>query len=162
MIPFRACWARLTGVTGRPVPVPTLSVASEVLPLPSGPQMTSKMGKSFAQLLTSRAVLMAVGLAGDGGGRGRTLWTGAVEVRRRGGAGGLEPLLALTAGEAPAGDEMSLEEAWGVSFCGLNVDDSVGDCGCVVGFCDGKEGNTGVEGSDTGLSVDAGLLLCSD
>lgn len=33
-------------------------------------QMTSKMGKSFAQLLTKRAVLMAFGLAGEGGGRG--------------------------------------------------------------------------------------------
>lgn len=40
------------------------------------------MGKSFAQLLTSKAVLMAVGLAAVGGGRGRMfcggtgLWEG--------------------------------------------------------------------------------------
>lgn len=37
---------------------------------PSGPQITNKIGNSFAQLLTSSAVLIALGLAGDGGGRG--------------------------------------------------------------------------------------------
>lgn len=37
---------------------------------PSGPQITSRIGNNFAQLLTSSAVLIALGLAGDGGGRG--------------------------------------------------------------------------------------------
>lgn len=46
------------------------------------------MGKSFAQLLTSSAVLMAVGLAGAGGGRGWTFVIGAVEARLKGGATG--------------------------------------------------------------------------
>lgn len=57
-------------------------------PLPSGPQMTRRMGKSFAQLLTSSAVLMAVGLAGAGGGRGWTFVIGAVDARLKGGATG--------------------------------------------------------------------------
>lgn len=52
----------------------------------SAPQMTRRMGKSFAQLLTSRAVLIAVGLAAVGGGRGRIRCNGAVDVRR--GSGG--------------------------------------------------------------------------
>lgn len=39
-----------------------LGLESE-LPLPSGPQMTRRIGKSFAQLLTNKAVLMAVGVA---------------------------------------------------------------------------------------------------
>lgn len=48
--------------------------------------MTRRMGKSFAQLLTSRAVLMAVGLAGAGGGRGWTFVIGAMDARLKGGA----------------------------------------------------------------------------
>lgn len=39
-------------------------------PVPLGPQMTKRMGNSLTQLLTRRAVLMAAGLAGEGGGRG--------------------------------------------------------------------------------------------
>ena len=35
-------------------------------------------------------MLIAVGLAGAGGGRGRIVWTGAVEVRRRGGGRGID------------------------------------------------------------------------
>lgn len=46
--------------------------------------MTSRIGNSFAQLLTSKAVLIAVGLAAVGGGRGWMFWGGAVEVRREG------------------------------------------------------------------------------
>lgn len=42
------------------------------------------MGKSFAQLLTSRAVLIAVGLAVEGGGSGWMACRGPVGVRRRG------------------------------------------------------------------------------
>lgn len=53
--------------------------------LPSGPQMTRRIGKSFAQLLTKRAVLIAVGLGGDGGETDWVLWTGAVDARRKGG-----------------------------------------------------------------------------
>lgn len=52
------------------------------LPLPSGPQITRRIGNSFAQLLTSNAVLIAVGLAGNGGGSGWTDWPGAAEGRR--------------------------------------------------------------------------------
>lgn len=33
----------------------------------SGPQITSSIGKSFVQLLTNRAVLIALGPTGDGG-----------------------------------------------------------------------------------------------
>lgn len=53
-------------------------------PLPSAPQITRRMGKSFAQLLTSRAVLIAVGLAAVGGGRGWMFCGGAIDVRRGG------------------------------------------------------------------------------
>jgi hypothetical protein len=34
------------------------------------PHITRRIGKSFGQLLTNRAVLMALGLGGDGGGSG--------------------------------------------------------------------------------------------
>lgn len=34
------------------------------------PQITRSIGNSFGQLLTNRAVLMALGLGGDGGGSG--------------------------------------------------------------------------------------------
>lgn len=57
-------------------------------PLPSGPHITRRIGKSFAQLLTKSAVLMAVGLAGAGGGSGCTFRIGAVEARLKGGGGG--------------------------------------------------------------------------
>lgn len=60
---------------------------SDRLPLPSAPQITRRIGKSFAQLLTSRAVLIAAGLAAVGGGRGWMFCRGAVDVRCRGGAG---------------------------------------------------------------------------
>lgn len=52
--------------------------------LPSGPQMTSRIGNSFGQLLTSSAVLIALGLAGDGGGRGWIVCEGVVDTRRSG------------------------------------------------------------------------------
>lgn len=61
------------------IPVPVL--------MPSAPQITRRMGKSFAQLLTRSAVLIAVGLAAVGGGSGWMFWIGAVDVRRRGGGG---------------------------------------------------------------------------
>lgn len=52
--------------------------------LPSPPQITRRMGKSFAQLLTNRAVLIAVGLAAVGGGRGWMFCGGAIDGRRGG------------------------------------------------------------------------------
>lgn len=63
-------------------------VSWRLRPLPSAPQITRRMGKSLAQLLTRRAVLIAVGLAAVGGGRGWMFWGGAVEVRREGSGGG--------------------------------------------------------------------------
>lgn len=51
-------------------PPACVPLSGTLLPLPSAPQITSRIGKSFAQLLTSRAVLIAVGLAAVGGGRG--------------------------------------------------------------------------------------------
>lgn len=47
------------------------------------PQITSRIGKSFGQLLTKRAVLIAFGLAGFGGGRGCNC-AGAVDIRLNG------------------------------------------------------------------------------
>ena len=47
------------------------------------PQITRRMGNSFGQLLTKRAVLIAFGLAGVGGGRGCKS-AGAVEIRLSG------------------------------------------------------------------------------
>lgn len=64
-----------------PVPEPVLVLMA------SEPQITRRMGNSLAQLLTRRAVLIAVGLAAVGGGRGWIFWIGAVDVRRRGGGG---------------------------------------------------------------------------
>lgn len=55
-----------------------------VPPLPSGAQITRRIGKSFAQLLTRRAVLIAVGLAGNGGGSGWSDCKGAPDGRRDG------------------------------------------------------------------------------
>ena len=53
----------------------------------SDPQMTRRIGKSFVQLLTRRAVLMALGLAGEGGEGGCTC-EGVVEDLRGGRGGG--------------------------------------------------------------------------
>lgn len=76
VIPCNACWTRSVwaGLTVSVLACEYVSGDDDALPLPlplpSGPQMTRRMGKSFAQLLTSNAVLIAVGLAGVGGGRG--------------------------------------------------------------------------------------------
>jgi hypothetical protein len=48
------------------------------------PQITRRIGKSFGQLLTKRAVLIAFGLAGSGGVGGNNC-AGAVEIRLSGG-----------------------------------------------------------------------------
>lgn len=71
--------------------------------------MTSRIGNSFAQLLTSSAVLIAVGLAAVGGGRG-LMFIGAVEARRRGGG--------LLGGRVLWGSdgESASELGFGVSF----------------------------------------------
>lgn len=53
----------------RAIGVALLSVLF-AFPLPSEPHITRRMGNSFAQLLTSNAVLIAVGLAAVGGGSG--------------------------------------------------------------------------------------------
>lgn len=88
VIPFNACCTR-TVCAGLMVSLlPWACGSGEALPPPSGPQMTRRIGKSFAQLLTSSAVLIALGLAGDGGGRGSTVWTGPFVVRRSGFGGG--------------------------------------------------------------------------
>jgi len=47
------------------------------------PQITRRMGKSFGQLLTKRAVLIALGLAGFGGGGGCNCAV-VVDIRLRG------------------------------------------------------------------------------
>lgn len=47
------------------------------------PQITKRIGNNFGQLLTTRAVLMALGLGGDGGGSG-WIKAGAVYTRRNG------------------------------------------------------------------------------
>lgn len=76
-------------------------------PLPSEPQITRRMGNSFAQLLTSNAVLIAVGLAAVGGGSGWMFWIGAVEARRR------------SAGLAGGGRDMEVVDAEGCRPCGV-------------------------------------------
>lgn len=94
---------------------------SERLPLPSAPQITSRMGKSFAQLLTSRAVLIAAGLAAVGGGRGWMFCSGAVDARRRGGAGrGGGPIDDVPCG----GGERSVGEATSLYELGVGVGQS--------------------------------------
>lgn len=47
------------------------------------PQITKRIGNNFGQLLTTKAVLMALGLGGDGGGSG-WIKPGAVYTRRKG------------------------------------------------------------------------------
>ena len=134
----------------------------DAFPLPSGPQMTRRMGKSFAQLLTSKAVLMAVGLAGEGGGRGLMLCAGAVDARRRGGGREEKDPWGVVGGrwwmslaEALAIVETSLEEPCGVSLGGLSVDAGVGEsCVWLLLVWDGNDGSMGVEGLENiGASV---------
>jgi hypothetical protein len=88
------------------------------LPLPSAPQITRRMGKSFAQLLTSNAVLIAVGLAAVGGGRGWMFWIGAVDVRRSGGGGRCGIVVwGWAVDEGSGGEVVSLgKKGFGVSF----------------------------------------------
>lgn len=134
-------------------------------PLPSEPQITRRMGNSFAQLLTSNAVLIAVGLAAVGGGRGLMFWIGAVEARRMG------------AGLAGGGREIEVVDAEGCRPCGVRY----GSCGesasegarfgvsfaCIVGcgwaFSAWDEGEgliVGVGGPEgKGVAVSAALPL---
>lgn len=53
----------------------------------SFPQITRSIGKSFVQLLTNKAVLIAFGLAGVGGGIGCTEIGAVEDLRRSGGSG---------------------------------------------------------------------------
>jgi hypothetical protein len=103
---------------------------SDRLPLPSAPQITSRMGKSFAQLLTSRAVLIAAGLAAVGGGRGWIFCIGAVDVRRNGGAGrGGGPIdVFCGGGDSSVGDVTSPDEL------GVGVGVGFGRIPGLVGF----------------------------
>lgn len=57
-----------------------------MLLVPPGPQMTRRIGKSLEKLLTNRAVEMAVGLAGAGGGKCEVGTAVATESRPAGGA----------------------------------------------------------------------------
>jgi hypothetical protein len=159
VIPFSACWIRrvCAGLMVSLLPGACGSVGA--LPLPSGPQMTRRMGKSFAQLLTSSAVLTAVGLAGEGGGRGWTVWTGPVGVRRSGGGGGDE-------GGGGGAWVCDVAEWWLFSaFMGgggpplaLGLESLLYGCGesrdGLVGLLDcGKDGKTGDVGSDGAVVV---------
>lgn len=130
-----------------------LGLESE-LPLPSGPQITRRIGKSFAQLLTNKAVLIAVGVAWDGGGDGWAVCIGVVDARRRGGG-------------SPQNESRGLE-GWrgrwfstpGSSWDGLCIaalgglsDDEGAGGGCCCCVCP-KVGRIGVEGYETsGVSV---------
>lgn len=163
-IPFKACWIRIVCAGLMVSLLPWACGSKEVpplpllLPLPSGPQMTRRIGKSLAQLLTRRAVLIAVGLAGEGGGRGWMVCTGPVGVRRSGGGGGTlfvpEGWLfsEFTDGEGPP--VVEVESLLHIP-CGDNLDGLVGlldnwDSGFVVA----EDGYTGVVGFD-GVNVDA-------
>lgn len=124
--------------------------------MPSEPHITSKMGKSLAQLLTSRAVLIAAGLAAVGGGRGWMFCSGAVDVRRRGGAGrGGGPI------DRPCGGgEMSVG---GVTSLCVGLKRVAGFWACEnVGTPDGEEcivGVGGPEGKGVASPVDFVLIL---
>lgn len=146
---------------------------SERLPLPSAPQITSRMGKSFAQLLTSRAVLIAAGLAAVGGGRGWIFCSGAVDVRRRGGAGrGGGPIdVPCDSGDRSVGEVTSLYElGFGVGLSRLAgglagfwvggfIDTPHGE-GCIAGV-GGEEGKGVASPVDFVLGLVLALLLLS-
>lgn len=137
-----------------------MAVVSEgvLLPRPSAPQITSKIGKTFAQLLTSKAVLIAVGLAAVGGGRGWIIWGGAVEVRRRGG-GGRCCWIVWVRGDGSVGEVRSVE---------VGLDDIFAE---VVGFglrswvdsvgmaCDEGEGRMVGVGGPEGKGVVSPVLV---
>jgi hypothetical protein len=124
------------------------------LPLPSAPQITRRMGKSFAQLLTSRAVLIAVGLAAVGGGRGWMFWIGAVDVRRRGGGGpcGGSACWDCVVIEGSGGEVVSLgKRGFGVSFAAGRPREN--NC-CAAWFaCEGGEGRIVGVGGPEGKGV---------
>lgn len=125
-----------------------------LLPLSSAPQITSRMGKSLAQLLTSRAVLIAVGLAAVGGGRGWMFWIGAVDVRWRGGGGrcGGIACAGCVFSEGSGGEVVSLgERVFGVSFAaGRPREDNC----CAAWFaCEGGEGRIVGVGGPEGKGV---------
>lgn len=144
-----------------------------LLPRPSAPQITSRIGKTFAQLLTSNAVLIAVGLAAVGGGRGWIIWSGAVEVRRRG--GGRCCWIVWAKGDGSVGEVRSVEvgldgifaeifvvglSSW-VDSTGIGCDDGEGRM-VGVGGPDGKGVVSPVFVPDVGaVMVVVALLLAS-
>ena len=94
------------------------------------PHITRSIGKSFVQLLTNRAVLIAFGLAGAGGGIG---WTaiGAVDDLWRGGGSGVGGgSVALGKGKLVK----SFTDAGRVSFVGLAFP------GVAIAVCDWPRG----------------------
>lgn len=115
------------------------------------------MGKSFAQLLTRSAVLIAVGLAAVGGGRGWIICGGAVEVRRRGGGGRCGGWMFWVRGDGSAG-EVSLRFGFGVSFAEV-----VGGPSCWVDRvgmgCDEGEGRMVGVGGPEGKGVVSPVLV---
>jgi len=129
---------------------PACTLLKLLLPLPSAPQITSRIGKSFAQLLTSRAVLIAVGLAAVGGGRGRMFWGGAVEARRRGGGGRCDAVMGAPGGRSDGSGEIgSLEGGLGVILVGSAAAPRLSCCCVCVFDCDGGDALiVGVGGPD--------------
>ena len=123
---------------------------SERLPLPSAPHITRRIGNSLAQLLTSKAVLIAAGLAAVGGGSDWIFCSGAVDVRRRGGAGrGGAIAVACGVGDG-SGTDATSGYGTGVEF-GLSglVGGLVGFCDCAVrGVAEGDGRIVGVDGPD--------------
>lgn len=123
---------------------------SERLPLPSAPHITRRIGNNLAQLLTSRAVLIAAGLAAVGGGSGWIFCKGAVDVRRRGGAGrGGATAVACDEGDGSGGDATSgCETVVGFGLSGL-AGGLMRFCECAVtGVADGDGRIVGVDGPE--------------
>lgn len=126
------------------------------------------MGKSLAQLLTSSAVLMAVGLAAVGGGKGLMCCRGAVDARRRGGGGlcgaGAADVVALPlwlrggSGERCGFALFGFEGIFAWEVAGFS-----GCCGCPCAFTGGEdEGGliAGVGGADaTEIALGSPLVL---
>lgn len=148
--------------------------------MPSVPQITSRMGNILAQLLTSNAVLMAVGLAAVGGGRGLICCGGAVDARRNGGGGrcgtgavgvvaeigwGVDEgsgdrceLAGTGFGESLGWEAVAFDDCWAWAFTGCD------DEGVLTDGVGGAEG-TGlgfVSALTLGLGIGSGVALVPD
>lgn len=106
---------------------------SGMLLAPSGPQMTRRIGNSLGKLLTRSAVETAVGLAGDGGGRGWMVCTDAGVKELRGGSSAPGPNPAPTSGPAEPIPWL-LISGWG-PFEGDLDDQAVPECCCCCCCC---------------------------